>query len=175
MTNAEYSERVKKLFKKNFVVNVEKMLSRVIIFITITFSMSTFGFSQEISDAEYSKLKKHPIIGLSPKANIKASAGFLKGAMGLYKNSVIPEKYMWLMGLAASAAMKCEYCVHANKFNAVKAGANLEEIKTANQLAAQIAYLSTHFYASQMDLDKFKKMIGSMKIDKDGNISTTNQ
>ena len=46
--------------------------------------------------------------------------------MGLYKNSVIPEKYMWLMGLAASAAMKCEYCVHANKFNAVKAGANIE-------------------------------------------------
>ena len=175
MTNAEVSERGIKLYNKNFVVNVAKMLSRVIIFLTITFSMSTFGFSQEISDAEYSKLKKHPIIGLSPKANIKASAGFLKGAMGLYKNSVIPEKYMWLMGLAASAAMKCEYCVHANKFNAVKAGANLEEIKTANQLAAQIAYLSTHFYASQMDLDKFKKMIGSMKIDKDGNISTTNQ
>ena len=173
MTNAEFSERGIKLFNKNFLENVAKMLSRVIIFITITLSMSTFGFSQEISDAEYSKLKKHPIIGLSPKANIKASAGFLKGAMGLYKNSVIPEKYMWLMGLAASAAMKCEYCVHANKFNAVKAGANLEEIKTANQLAAQIAYLSTHFYASQMDLDKFKKMIGSMKIDKDGNITTT--
>ena len=175
MTNAEFSKRSKILFDKNFVVNAAKMLSRVIIFITITFSISTFGFSQEISDAEYSKLKKHPIIGLSPKANIKASAGFLKGAMGLYKNSVIPEKYMWLMGLAASAAMKCEYCIHANKFNAVKAGANLEEIKTANQLAAQIAYLSTHFYASQMDLDKFKKMIGSMKIDSDGNITTTNQ
>ena len=175
MTNAEFSERGIKLFNKNILENVAKMLSRMIIFITITFSMSTFGFSQEISDAEYSKLKKHPIIGLSPKANIKASAGFLKGAMGLYKNSVIPEKYMWLMGLAASAAMKCEYCIHANKFNAVKAGANLEEIKTANQLAAQIAYLSTHFYASQMDLDKFKKMIGSMKIDKDGNITTTSQ
>ena len=149
------------------------MLSKLIIFICISFSMTNLGFSQEISDAEYSKLKKHPIIGLSPKANIKASAGFIKGAMGLYKNSVIPEKYMWLMGLAASAAMKCEYCVHANKFNAVKAGANLEEIKTANQVAAQIAYLSTHFYASQMDLGKFKKMIGSMKIDKDGNITTT--
>ena len=174
MTNAEFSKSGIKLFKKIFFVNVAKMLSSVIIFITITFSMSTFGFSQEISDAEYSKLKKHPIIGLSPKANIKASAGFLKRAMGLYKNSVIPEKYMWLMGLAASAAMKCEYCIHANKFNAVKAGANLEEIKTANQLASQIAYLSTHFYASQMDLDKFKKMIGSMKIDKDGNITTTN-
>ena len=175
MKNAEFSERAINLFNKIFVVNVAKMLSRVIIFITIVFSMSTFGFSQEISDAEYSKLKKHPIIGLSPKANIKASAGFIKGAMGLYKNSVIPEKYMWLMGLAASAAMKCEYCIHANKFNAVKAGANLEEIKTANQLAAQIAYLSTHFYASQMDLDKFKKMVGSMKIDNDGNITTTNQ
>ena len=175
MKNAEFSERAINLFNKNFVVNVAKMLSRVIIFITIVFSMSTFGFCQEISDAEYSKLKKHPIIGLSPKANIKASAGFLKGAMGLYKNSVIPENYMWLMGIAASAAMKCEYCIHANKFNAVKAGANLEEIKTANQLAAQIAYLSTHFYASQMDLDKFKKMIGSMKIDNDGNITTTNQ
>ena len=149
------------------------MLSKVTILICISFSMTNLGVSQEISDAEYSKLKKHPIIGLSPKANIKASAGFIKGAMGLYKNSVIPEKYMWLMGLAASAAMKCEYCVHAHKFNAVKAGANIEEIKTANQLAAQIAYLSTHFYASQMDLDKFKKMIGSMKIDKDGNITTT--
>ena len=160
---------------ESFVLNLAKMLSKGIIFIIFSFSMATLGFSQEISDSEYSKLKKHPIIGLSPKANIKASAGFLKGAMGLYKNSVIPEKYMWLMGLAASAAMKCEYCIHANKFNAVKAGANLEEIKTANQLAAQIAYLSTHFYASQMDLDKFKKMIGSMKIDKDGNISTTNQ
>ena len=161
------------MLKKNLILNYAKMLSKLIIFICISFSMTNLGFSQEISDAEYSKLKKHPIIGLSPKANIKASAGFLKGAMGLYKNSVIPEKYMWLMGLAASAAMKCEYCVHANKFNAVKAGANIEEIKTANQLAAQIAYLSTHFYASQMDLDKFKKMIGSMKIDKDGNITTT--
>ena len=162
------------MLKKNLILNLAKMLSKVIIFIFISFSMTNLGVSQEISDAEYSKLKKHPIIGLSPKSNIKASAGFLKGAMGLYKNSVIPEKYMWLMGLAASAAMKCEYCVHANKFNAVKAGANLEEIKTANQVAAQIAYLSTHFYASQMDLDKFKKMIGSMKIDKDGNITTTN-
>ncbi len=161
------------MLQKNLILNYTKMLSKLIIFICISFSMTNLGFSQEISDAEYSKLKKHPIIGLSPKANIKASAGFLKGAMGLYKNSVIPEKYMWLMGLAASAAMKCEYCVHANKFNAVKAGANIEEIKTANQLAAQIAYLSTHFYASQMDLDKFKKMIGSMKIDKDGDITTT--
>ena len=163
------------MLKKNLILNLAKMLSKVTILICIIFSMTNLGVSQEISDAEYSKLKKHPIIGLSPKANIKASAGFLKGAMGLYKNSVIPEKYMWLMGLAASAAMKCEYCVHANKFNAVKAGANIEEIKTANQLAAQIAYLSTHFYASQMDLDKFKKMIGSMKIDKDGNITTTSQ
>ena len=163
------------MLKKYLLLNYEKMLSKLIIFIFISFSMINLVFSKEIYDAEYSKLKKHPIIGLSPKANIKASAGFLKGAMGLYKNSVIPEKYMWLMGLAASAAMKCEYCVHANKFNAVKAGANIEEIKTANQLAAQIAYLSTHFYASQMDLDKFKKMIGSMKIDKDGNITTTNQ
>ena len=161
------------MLKKNLILNFAKMISKLIIFICISFSMTNLGFSQEISDAEYSKLKKHPIIGLSPKANIKASAGFIKGAMGLYKNSVIPEKYMWLMGLAASAAMKCEYCVHANKFNAVKAGANIEEIKTANQLAAQIAYLSTHFYASQMDLEKFKKMIGSMKIDKDGNITTT--
>jgi len=161
------------MLKKKSLLNYAKMLSKLIIFICISFSMTNLGFSQEISDAEYSKLKKHPIIGLSPKANIKASAGFIKGAMGLYKNSVIPEKYMWLMGLAASAAMKCEYCVHANKFNAVKAGANIEEIKTANQVAAQIAYLSTHFYASQMDLDKFKKMIGSMKIDKDGNITTT--
>ena len=57
MKNAEFSERCLKLFNKNFVVNVAKMLSRVIIFITFTFSMSTFGFSQEISDAGIQNLK----------------------------------------------------------------------------------------------------------------------
>ena len=163
------------MFKNNLVISVMKKFFKVIFVISVTLSMANFGFSQEISDAEYSKLKKHPIIGLSPKANIKAAAGFLKGAMGLYKNAIIPEKYMWLMGLAASSAMKCQYCIHAHKFNAVKAGANVEEIKTANQLAAQIAYISTHFYASQMDLDKFKKMIGSMKIDKEGNVTIINE
>ena len=96
------------MLKKNLILNLAKMLSKVTILICISFSMTNLGVSQEISDAEYSKLKKHPIIGLSPKANIKASAGFLKRAMGLYKNSVIPEKYMWLLGLAASAGMKCE-------------------------------------------------------------------
>ena len=35
--------------------------------------------------------------------------------------------------------------------------------------------LSLNSCASQMDLDKFKKMIGSIKIDKYGNISTTKQ
>ena len=53
MKNAEFSERGIKLFYKYFVVNVAKILSRVIIFITITFSMSTLEFSQEIFDAEY--------------------------------------------------------------------------------------------------------------------------
>ena len=163
------------MLKYNLDFTLMKKLFKVIMVMSITLSMANFGFSQEISDEEYSKLKKHPIIGLSPKANIKTAAGFLKGAMGLYKNAVIPEKYMWLMSLAASSAMKCQYCIHANKFNAVKAGANMEELKTANQVAAQVAYLSTHLYASQMDLDKFKKMIGSMKIDKEGNVTIINE
>ena len=43
MKNAEFSERAINLFNKNFVVNVAKMLSRVIIFITIVLlSDSTF-------------------------------------------------------------------------------------------------------------------------------------
>ena len=103
------------MLKYNLDFTVMKKLFKVIMVMSITLSMANFGFSQEISDKEYSKLKKHPIIGLSPKANIKAAAGFLKGAMGLYKNAVIPEKYMWLMSLAASSAMKCQYCIHANK------------------------------------------------------------
>ncbi|GIT09330.1 MAG: hypothetical protein CM1200mP30_29600 [Pseudomonadota bacterium] len=71
MKNAEVSDRGIKLFNDNFVVNLAKILSRVILSISIIFSMSTFGFSQEISDAEYSKLKKHPIIGLSLKQILK--------------------------------------------------------------------------------------------------------
>ena len=130
--------------------------------------------SQKVTDSEYEKLKKtSPINAMSPRSMIKESVKFNKAMMALFKQGAIPEKQAFLMGLAVSVAMKCQYCIHANKFNAAKAGATEEEIKTAIQISSQVAYLSSLFYGHEMNLEKFRKMIGTMKIEKDGTITTS--
>ncbi|MEE2743506.1 MAG: carboxymuconolactone decarboxylase family protein, partial [Bdellovibrionota bacterium] len=109
----------------------------------------------------------------APRSMIKDAVKANKAMMKLFKAGAIPEKQAFLMGLAVSVAIKCQYCVHANKFNAAKAGATVEEIKTAVQISSQVGYFSSLFYGHEMDLDKFRKMIGTMKIAKDGTISTS--
>ena len=130
--------------------------------------------SQKVSDTEYEKLKKtSPINAFSPRSMIKESIKINKAMMSLFKQGAIPEKQAFLMGLAVSVAMKCQYCIHANKFNAAKAGATEEEIKTAIQISSQVSYFSSLFYGNEMDLDHFRKMIGTMEIAKDGTITTS--
>ena len=132
------------------------------------------SFAKGISDDEYEKLNKtSPINAFAPRSMIKDAVKANKAMMKLFKTGAIPEKQAFLMGLAVSVALKCEYCIHANIFNAAKAGASLEEIMTAIQISSQVGYFSSLFYGHEMNLDKFKKMIGTMKIAKDGTITTS--
>ena len=65
-----------------------------------------------------------------------------------------------LIGLAASAGMKCEYCILAHTAAAKKAGATDEEIKSALLIANGIALKSSMLYGSRMSMDHpmFKQM-----------------
>ena len=144
----------------------------MLVFILMFSSLGSFA--KGISDDEYEKLKKtSPINAFAPRSMIKDAVKANKAMMKLFKAGAIPEKQAFLMGLAVSVAIKCQYCVHANKFNAAKAGATVEEIKTAIQISSQVGYFSSLFYGHEMDLDKFRKMIGTMKIAKDGTITTS--
>jgi AhpD family alkylhydroperoxidase len=68
------------------------------------------------------------------------------------------------MAIATSAAIKCEYCVMAQKRLARAAGATEEEIRTALLLAADLQFRSTMLYGheySEEDLEaQIKQMTG---------------
>ena len=148
--------------------------SLILFFMASFLSVANAAKSGKISDAEYERLKKtSPINAFAPRSMIKDAVKANKAMMALFKQGAIPEKQAFLIGLAVSVAMKCEYCIHANKFNAAKAGATEEEIKTAIQISSQVSYFSSLFYGHEMDLGKFRKMVGSMEINKDGSITTS--
>ena len=67
-----------------------------------------------------------------------------------------------LMAVAASAAIKCEYCVMAQKELARAAGATEEEIETALLLAADLQFRSTLLYGHAYDEDVLKAQIKQM-------------
>ena len=75
---------------------------------------------------------------------------------GLTENS--DEKTYQLIALAASAGMKCEYCIVAHTALAKGAGATDEEIKTVAMMAGIVAINSTMLYTNQYDMDELKKM-----------------
>ena len=81
----------------------------------------------------------------------------------MMKNSAIPEKYAFLAALSASAALKCEYCIPAQKILAEKAGATEEEMKIAVQIAAEVARFSTLLYGNEWPLPKTKEVVREMK------------
>jgi AhpD family alkylhydroperoxidase len=103
----------------------------------------------------------HPILTpLEPKAMDGAYTAMLMGEGAFKANSGFDEKTYQLVALAASAGMKCEYCIVAHTAFAKAAGATDEEIKTVAMMAGIIAINSTMLYANQFDLDALRKMFG---------------
>ena len=63
-----------------------------------------------------------------------------------------------LIRLAASAGMKCEYCILAHTAFAKKAGATDEEIREVIMMTAGVQLNSTLLYGNSFDFEKFQGM-----------------
>ncbi len=103
--------------------------------------------------------KGHPILTpLEPKAMEGKYTEMLMNATNFQKKSGFDEKTFQLIGLAASAGMKCEFCFVAHTAMAKAAGATDEEIKSVAMMAGLIAIKSTMLYANQYDIEELRKM-----------------
>ena len=80
----------------------------------------------------------------------------------LFKSSLMSEKIARLAAVAASAAMKCEYCITAQVALAKAAGATDDEIKAAIQIAAEVARFSILLYGNDFGQDNLDKVIKKM-------------
>ena len=80
----------------------------------------------------------------------------------LFKKGPIEAKSARLAAIAASAAMRCEYCITAQVFLAKKAGATDDEIKAAIQIAAEVSRFSILLYGNEFGQDKLEKVLQKM-------------
>jgi AhpD family alkylhydroperoxidase len=76
--------------------------------------------------------------------------------------SVIPQKYRELIGLAVAATLKCPYCTLMHTAMAKGYGATDEEISEAGYLTAQTANWSSMLYANRYDYDTFAKEVNQI-------------
>ena len=109
--------------------------------------------------------RPNPIFGpLYPDAATDTMRHFDAGVNDvLYgTDGVLGARNARLMAVAASAAIKCEYCVMAQKELARAAGATEEEIETALLLAADLQFRSTLLYGHGYDEDVLKAQIKQM-------------
>jgi AhpD family alkylhydroperoxidase len=68
------------------------------------------------------------------------------------EESLIPEKYRELMGLAVAANIKCPYCLFFHHAMAKMAGATDEEIAETGFLASQTSRWSVFLHAQRYEL-----------------------
>lgn len=74
----------------------------------------------------------------------------------------IPHKYKELMGIAMSAATKCQYCLFFHTQLAILFGATSDEIQEAVQYAKNSAGWSTYLNGMGVDLNEFKEEVEQM-------------
>ena len=133
-----------------------------ILLIILFLGVNSICFSQDsklTNDEKQQILAESPFNNVYPESILKSSATYFKAQMGLYKEGVIPEKEAHLVGIATSAAIKCQYCIPYHVAELKRLGATDEEIKTAILIAADIMKMSTLFYGNEFDLENFKKML----------------
>src|SRR5919109_5596558 len=70
-------------------------------------------------------------------------------------DTVIPNKYKELIGLAVSGATRCRYCAYFHTEAAKLFGATDEEINEAALMAKHTMAWSTYLNASQYDYERF--------------------
>lgn len=115
----------------------------------------------QVSDKEHKELlTKSPFNKMYPKQLSPAAAKYFgEFNKALFKTGPIAEKEARLAAISASVAMKCEYCITAQVHLAKKAGASDDEIKSAIQIAAEIARFSLLLYGNEFGQDNLKKVL----------------
>ncbi len=74
----------------------------------------------------------------------------------------IPHKYKELMGIAVSAATKCQYCIFFHTQLAILFGASAEEIEEAIHYTKNSTGWSTYLNGLNLDLNEFKNEVQKM-------------
>ena len=78
------------------------------------------------------------------------------------EETLIPNKYKELMGVAISAATKCQYCIFFHTQMAILFGASPEEIEEAVHYSKNSAGWSAYLNGMQLDFNEFKKEVTQM-------------
>jgi AhpD family alkylhydroperoxidase len=97
-------------------------------------------------------------IDLIPDQFIDAEWELIKRVQ--FGETLIPNKYKELMGLALSAATKCRYCALFHTESARLFGATDEEIEEAVHYTKLVLGWSTYINGMQVDYDEFKDQVG---------------
>ena len=129
-------------------------------FILLFLLVSAVGYSQT-SDEEYKLLLgKSPFNQMYPKSIAKDAAEYFAEWNKLFTSGPITSKEARLAAIAASAAMRCEYCITAQIHLAKMVGATEDEIKAAVQIAAEVARFSILLYGNEFGQEKLKDVLG---------------
>ena len=124
------------------------------------FSVIGCAHANTAADEAPAATKKSPFYNMYP-ADLAPAAESYFGEWNkvLFKTGPIDGKSARLAAISASAAMKCEYCITAQVHLAKKAGATDDEIKTAIQIAAEVARFSILLYGNEFGQDELKKVL----------------
>ena len=126
------------------------------------FLLPAIGFARG-SDQKYAEfLKKSLFNKMYSKVTSEASAKFFGEFNKLFSGKPIPAKEAHLAAIAASAAIRCEYCSTAQVMLAQKAGVSDDTIKAAVQIAAETARFSILLYGNEFGLDKLMTTLEKM-------------
>jgi AhpD family alkylhydroperoxidase len=102
------------------------------------------------------------MLGLVPQWMHEMPDGALVGFWGMAKDfwlkeTVIPNKYKELIGVAVSGATRCKYCALFHTEAARLFGATDAEISEASMMGALSMCGSTFINAQQIDFEKFRR------------------
>lgn len=80
----------------------------------------------------------------------------------LNENTMIPNKYKELIGMAVSAQIPCRFCTYFHSKSAQISGATPQEIKESVAISGLTRKWSTYYYGTQVDQEIYKKDIDSI-------------
>jgi len=114
----------------------------------------------EKAEQEYQELlTKSPFNKMYPKQVAPGAAEYFGVFNSMFSDGAIASKEARLVAISASAAIRCEYCITAQVHLAKQAGATDDEIKTAVQIAAEVARFSILLYGNEFGQDELKKIL----------------